>query len=163
VGGHLDPVALVLGAGSKLITNPLTSPFFPGVTGCQAGPEAEGAPPSRPLTVPVFSMVTAGLPRRVRCLAAAQAGQEAKSNGEACALANSGCLIACLTARTVAHGATGGATRAFAHPTRTGRLPRYRAGQRPLLDGSTGVGPPLPTERRQAEPSTPETHLFGNT
>jgi hypothetical protein len=163
VGGHLDPVALVLGAGSKLITNPLTSPFFPGVTGLPSRSRGREGTPASTADSACFQHVTAGLPHRVRCLAAAQAGQQAKSNGEACTLANSGCLIACLTARTVTRGATGGATRAFAHPTRTGRLPRYRAGQRPLPDGSTGVGPPLPTERRQAEPSTPETHLFGNT
>jgi hypothetical protein len=40
-------------------------PFFPAVTGIrQAGPEAEGASPSRPLTAPVPAWVTAGLPRR---------------------------------------------------------------------------------------------------
>jgi hypothetical protein len=47
VGGHLDPVALVLGAGSKLITNPLTSPFFPGVTGLPSRSRGrEGTPVS---------------------------------------------------------------------------------------------------------------------
>jgi hypothetical protein len=88
-----------------------------------------GYPVSRPDSA-CFGMVNAGLPRRVSCLAAAQARQEAESRGEACALANSGCLIACLTARTAARGATGGQTRAL-RPTRTGVYPRYRAGQDP--------------------------------
>jgi hypothetical protein len=46
VGGHLlDPVALVLRAGSELITDPLPSPFFPRVTGVgQAGPRQRRAP-----------------------------------------------------------------------------------------------------------------------
>lgn len=65
-----------------------------------------------------FGMVTARLPCRASCLAAPQAGQQAKSRGEACALANSGCLIACLTARTAACGATGGLARAL-HGRRT--------------------------------------------
>src|SRR5690242_16216343 len=72
-----------------------------------------GVSPPRPLKVPVFGVVTAGLPRRVSCHTAAQALQDVENRGEACALANSGCLMACLTARTGDGGATGGQTRAL--------------------------------------------------
>ena len=75
-----------------------------------------------------FGMVDAGLPRRVSCFAAAQAGHEAESRAEANALANSGCLIACLTARTVAPGPREGYT-GVAGPPHTGVYPCYRAGQ----------------------------------
>jgi hypothetical protein len=99
-------------------------------------------PPSGPLTASVFGMVTAGLPRRVSCLATAQAWHEAESRGEACALANSGCLIACLIAQTATRGATERLTQALPGRRAQG-LPRYRTGQGPLPDGSTGVEGPL--------------------
>jgi hypothetical protein len=147
VGGHLlDPVALVLRAGSELITNPLpsflspSSPRSPGFA--KPVPRQMGVPPYRPLTAPVsaWSLLV--------CLVGFAAspqlkqGTRPRTGGEACALANSGCLTACLTARTAARGASGGQ-----HGRRTADahrgLPRYRTGQGPLPDGSTAVVGPL--------------------
>ena len=100
--------------GQRADHEPLYFLVFPGVAEVgQGGPEAEGASPSGPLTGPVFGMVNTGLPRRVSCLTAAQAGHEAQSRDETCALTYSGCLIACLTAQTAARGATAGQTRAL--------------------------------------------------
>jgi hypothetical protein len=110
VSGHLlDPVALVLRAGSELITNPPYFPLLPrGNGGWPRRSRGRGGTPVSTVASVCFGMVTVGLPRRVRCLAAAQAWHVAESRGEACALANSGCLIACLTARTAARGAREG-------------------------------------------------------
>ena len=92
----------------------LLIPPFPGVTGIgQGGPEADAGTPVWTAGGAYLGMVTAGLPRRLHCLAAAQAEQQANSHGEACAPANSRCLITCLTAPTAARGATARQTRAL--------------------------------------------------
>jgi hypothetical protein len=148
-------------AGGQRADHEPPLPSFPllprGHRGSPSRSRGRGDTPVSTADSACFGIITAGLPRRVRCLAAAQAGQDANSWGEACALANSGCLIACLTARTAARGATGGQTRAVARPTRTGRLPPLPCWSEAITRGVyRGRGPPLPTERTQAQPSSPK-------
>lgn len=103
------PGCPLLRAGSELITDPLACPLLP----CdnRSSPRRprgrQESTPSRPLTAPVFAMVDPGLPRPVVCLTAAQARQDTECGGEACALAKSWCLTACLTPTTARgeHGA----------------------------------------------------------
>lgn len=64
--------------------------------------EADRGTPLRPLNRPVSGTVDRGLPHRVVCLAAAQDRRETGGGTEACALAESWCLTACLTPTTAA-------------------------------------------------------------
>src|SRR5262249_5989613 len=77
----------------------------PAATGVRhGGPRAHGATLVPTTESACSGMVTASLPRRVLCLAAGQQRHDTESGGEACALATSWCLIACLTARTTLRG-----------------------------------------------------------
>jgi hypothetical protein len=168
VGGHLlDPVALVLRAGSELITAPFLPPLFPGVTGIgQGGPEADGGIPVSTVDSVWFRHghcwpASPGSPPR-----AAQAGQEAQKPGRGM----------CPSEQRVPHRSaslpepppTGsregkhGRCPADAHAAHRG-LPRYRAGQGPLPGESTAVECPFYQPNGDRGPLPPETHLFGNT
>jgi len=91
-------------------------------------------------------MVNPGLPRQLICLAAGQARQKTECGGEACALAESWCLTACLTFTTAVRGDHGtgntGLRVARAPAAHKGSTPRYRAGQGPLPGASTQVETP---------------------
>lgn len=110
------------------------------------GLEADRGIPVSTTESACFGMVTAGLPRRVRCLVAAQAGHEAQSRTEACALANSGCFIACLIARTPPAGPREG-KHGRCTVERTGRLPPLPCWSETITRWAyRGRGHPLPTQ-----------------
>jgi hypothetical protein len=105
VDGHLiGPVALVLRAGSELIRTLLLSPLPCSNGDSPRRSEADRGYPVSTADSASFGMVDPGVPRQVVCLAAGQARQETECGGEACALAESWCLIACLTPTTAVRG-----------------------------------------------------------
>lgn len=123
---------------------------FTEVMGFATGPRQTGDTPSRPLKEHVLGMADPGLPRDVVCPTAGQARQKTGRGSEACALATSGCLTACLTFTTAVRGDHGG------------KCQRSTAGTRTAYEGSTpitvlvrghypgvygGRGPPLPLWR----------------